>query len=96
MRKLLIYNRVFRDFENFNTSAYGEIYLLAYKMYRANPFTGIGISNYESACLNVPEFHVEMRNYNCASHPHNIYVQFCLRVNYINSLYFIHLFYLRT
>ncbi len=75
--------------KNFNTSAYGEIYLLAYKMYRANPFTGIGISNYESACLNVPEFHVEMKNYNCASHPHNIYVQFLSEGGLITLIVFI-------
>ena len=67
--------RFFEILKNFNTSAYGEIYSLAYKMFRANPFTGIGISNYETACLNIPEFNIEMVNYNCASHPHNIYVQ---------------------
>ena len=58
-------------------------------MYRANPFTGIGISNYESTCLNVPEFHIEMKNYNCASHPHNIYVQFLSEGGLITLIVFI-------
>ncbi len=35
----------FKIIRNFNTSAYGEIYLLAYKMFINNPITGIGINN---------------------------------------------------
>ena len=61
--------------KNFDTSAYGEIYNLAFKMFMQNPLTGVGISNYQSACLNIPKFKKEMKNYDCASHPHNIYVQ---------------------
>ncbi len=61
--------------KNFKTSAYGEIYLLAYKMYKDHPLTGIGISNYKFACLNVDKYNKQMKHYNCASHPHNIYIQ---------------------
>ena len=32
---------------NFSTSAYGEIYLLSYKMFIDNPITGIGINNFK-------------------------------------------------
>ena len=38
--------------KNFKSSAYGEIYSLGFKMFKENPFTGVGISNYQFACLN--------------------------------------------
>ena len=40
----------FKILRNFNTSAYGEIYLLAYKMFINNPITGIGINNFKYLC----------------------------------------------
>ena len=65
----------FEIIKNFSTSAYGEIYLLSYKMFLDNPITGIGINNFRYLC-NYDEFYKNMMlNYDCASHPHNIYVQ---------------------
>tara|TARA_B100000575_G_C23124238_1_gene651095 strand:- start:1091 stop:2413 length:1323 start_codon:yes stop_codon:yes gene_type:complete len=61
--------------KNFNTSAYGEIYLLSYKMFKDNPLTGIGISNFKFLCENIKKYNEMMVNYNCTSHPHNTYVQ---------------------
>ena len=65
----------FKIIRNFNTSAYGEIYLLAYKMFINNPITGIGISNFEYICKTNDFYKKLMINYDCASHPHNIYIQ---------------------
>ncbi len=65
----------FKIIKNFNTSAYGEIYLLSYKMFVSNPITGIGISNFEYLCNQIDEYNKLMTNYNCASHPHNTYIQ---------------------
>ena len=59
----------------FNTSAYGEIYLLAYKMFINNPITGIGINNFKYVCETNNFYKNLMINYDCASHPHNIYIQ---------------------
>ena len=61
--------------KNFNTSAYGEIYLLAYKMFVNNPITGIGINNFKFMCETNDFYKNLMVNYDCASHPHNIYIQ---------------------
>ena len=61
--------------KNFKSSAYGEIYSLGFKMFKENPFTGVGISNYQFACLNYESYKKQMVNYDCASHPHNIYIQ---------------------
>ena len=44
-------------------------------MFLDNPITGIGINNFRYLC-NYDEFYKNMMlNYDCASHPHNIYVQ---------------------
>jgi O-antigen ligase len=61
--------------KNFKTSAYGEIYSVGLNMFKNNPLTGVGISNYQTACLNNNKYNKIMINYNCASHPHNIYIQ---------------------
>ena len=64
----------FEVIKNFSTSAYGEIYKLSFKMFLDNPITGIGINNFSYLC-NSNNFYKElMLNYNCASHPHNIYI----------------------
>ena len=42
----------FLKVRNFSTSAYGEIYLLSYKMFIDNPITGIGINNFKFLCNN--------------------------------------------
>ena len=44
-------------------------------MFKENPITGIGISNFQYACKNFQKYKTVMINYNCASHPHNIYLQ---------------------
>ncbi len=65
----------FEVIKNFSTSAYGEIYLLSFKMFIDNPITGIGINNFKYLC-NYNELYKNMMiNYECASHPHNIYIQ---------------------
>ena len=75
--------------KNFNTSAYGEIYLLAYKMFINNPITGIGINNFKYMCETNDFYKNLMVNYDCASHPHNIYINGYQKVGYL----FLHLFY---
>jgi len=61
--------------QNFKTSAYGEIYLLSIRMFKDNIITGIGISNFEYLCKKEKKYKNMMNNYQCASHPHNIYIQ---------------------
>ncbi len=65
----------FEVIKNFSTSAYGEIYLLSYKMFLNNPITGIGINNFKYLCDYDETYKNMMINYDCASHPHNIYIQ---------------------
>ncbi len=74
--------------KNFNSSAYGEIYHVALKMFMDNPITGIGISNYEDLCLSENKYRNIMKNYNCASHPHNLYLQWLSEGGLITFLLF--------
>jgi len=61
--------------QNFSSSAYGEIYKVGLIMFLDNPITGVGISNYQTNCINISKYKNLMVNYDCASHPHNIYIQ---------------------
>ncbi len=61
--------------ENFSSSAYGEIYSVGLNMFLDNPITGVGISNYQTSCINITKYKDMMVNYDCASHPHNLYIQ---------------------
>ena len=85
----------FKIIENFKTSAYGEIYLLSYKMFLDNPISGIGINNFEYMCKNFDNYKNMMSNYNCASHPHNIYIQWLTEGGIIViSCFLLYLFYM--
>ncbi len=77
---------------NFNTSAYGEIYSLSFKMFADNPITGIGINNFKYICETNDNYKKLMINYNCASHPHNIYIQWLSEGGLF--VFFIFIFYL--
>ena len=85
----------FEIIKNFDTSAYGEIYLLSFKMFLDNPITGIGINNFKYLC-NYNELYKNMMiNYECASHPHNIYIQWLAEGGLIVFILFIvYLFFL--
>ena len=81
--------------KNFSTSAYGEIYKLSFKMFLDNPITGIGINNFKYLCDNNESYKEIMINYDCASHPHNIYIQWLTEGGIIVFILFnIYLFYL--
>ena len=75
--------------KNFKTSAYGEIYLLSFKMFLDNPITGIGINNFKYLCNNNEFYKNMMVNYDCASHPHNIYIQWLTEGGIIVFILFI-------
>ena len=79
----------FEVIKNFSTSAYGEIYMLSFKMFLDNPITGIGINNFKYLCNNNKQYKNMMMNYNCASHPHNIYIQWLTEGGLIVLILFI-------
>jgi O-antigen ligase len=75
--------------ENFSSSAYGEIYKVGLSMFLDNPITGVGISNYQASCTNINKYNDMMVNYDCASHPHNLYLQWLSEGGIITFISFI-------
>ena len=78
--------------KNFTSSAYGEIYSLSFEMFKKNPLTGIGLSNFEYLCESESYYNKLMINYSCASHPHNTYIQWLSEGGLI--IFFLFLIYL--
>tara|TARA_B100000963_G_scaffold202670_1_gene176443 strand:- start:594 stop:965 length:372 start_codon:yes stop_codon:yes gene_type:complete len=58
-------------------------------MFSDNPITGIGISNFKYLCQNKELYKNMMTNYDCASHPHNIYIQWLVEGGLIVFVSFI-------
>ena len=85
----------FEIVKNFSTSAYGEIFRLSFEMFKSNPITGIGLNNFQELCLNNDIYREMIVNYDCASHPHNTYIQwltegglivFCIFIFYLGMI----------
>ena len=77
---------VIKDFQN---SAYGEIYKVSIKMFMDNKFLGIGLNNFMDLCNKKNEYRNLMINYDCATHPHNIYIQWLAETGIIGLIIFI-------
>ena len=64
-------------------------------MFLQNKITGIGISNFKFLCNFEDDYNKMMINYECASHPHNIYIQWLVEGGLIVFILFIlYLFFL--
>ena len=63
-------------------------------MFLDNPITGIGINNFKFLCNHIQIYKNMMANYDCASHPHNIYIQWLVEGGIIVFIFFLgYLFY---
>jgi O-antigen ligase len=82
---------IIKVLENFSSSAYGEIYKVGINMFLDNPITGVGISNYQTSCINISKYKRLMVNYDCASHPHNLYIQWLAEGGIITFISFLFL-----
>ncbi len=66
----------FKIIKNFDNSVYFAIYSSASKMWLDNPFTGVGLNNFEFVCKKIDKYKLNTKNYGeCSSHPHNFYLQ---------------------
>ena len=75
--------------KNFDQSAYGEIYNLGLQMFKDHKFSGIGLNNFTFLCNNDERYNNMLQNYNCTTHPHNIYLQWLIEAGIIGFLIFI-------
>lgn len=75
---------------NFGKSIYYQIYHDAFKMWQDNPITGVGLNNYEKACIENKKYRSKKINYgDCSAHPHNTYIQFISETGIVGFLFFI-------
>ena len=57
--------------QNFKESPYGQIYILAIKMWQDHYLQGVGLNNFTFMCNNDDRYRNLIEKYNCVSHPHN-------------------------
>ena len=71
--------------KDFRKSPYGDVYTLAFQMYKDNKFMGIGLNNFSYLCKTNTKYMRET----CWSHPHNFYLQWLTETGTIGFLLFI-------
>ncbi len=81
--------KFFEILKDFDNSAYGEIYLSAFYMWKDYKFFGIGLNNFNTVCINENKYKKYNQNYGCTTHPHNIYIQALVETGIIGFLIFI-------
>ena len=84
----------FEVLQNFDDSAYGQIYSLAIKMWKDHPYQGIGLNNFTYLCNNDQRYKNAIQNYNCVTHPHNFYLQWLVETGIIGFFLFLIYIYL--
>jgi len=75
--------------KNFKESAYGEIYLTSFNMWKDNILLGIGLNNFSLLfCDKQNKYSKYHQNLECTTHPHNIYLQALLESGLIGFVIF--------
>jgi len=74
---------------NFDDSAYGQIYNLGWKIFLDHKFFGAGLNNFTHLCNNDDRYKNKLKNFDCVSHPHNIYLQWLAECGLIGLIFFI-------
>ncbi len=75
--------------QNFDDSAYGQIYSLAMQMWKDHPYQGIGLNNFTYLCNNDQRYKNLIQNYNCVTHPHNFYLQWLVETGIFGFFLFL-------
>ena len=75
--------------KNFKESAYGEIYLTSFQIWKNNIFFGIGLNNFSLLFCDKQNIYSKYhQNLDCTTHPHNIYLQALLESGLIGFFIF--------
>ena len=82
--------KFYKVIKNFDDSIYYQIYKDAFRMWQDNLITGVGLNNFEKACIENEKYRSKKINYgNCSAHPHNTYIQFISETGIIGFVFFI-------
>ncbi len=79
--------RFYDVIKNFNNSAYGEIYLTSFNIWKDNIFFGIGLNNFTAVC-NSSKYKKFHKDFGCTTHPHNLYIQALVESGIIGFILF--------
>ena len=58
-------------------------------MYKEKIYTGIGLNNFQSNCINNKNYYSELNNIGCVTHPHNFYLQWLIETGPLGLTIFI-------
>jgi len=75
--------------KNFKDSPYGQIYSLGIQMFNEHKFQGIGMNNFTYLCQYDDRYKNLIKNYDCPSHPHNIYLQWMTETGVFGLMFFL-------
>ena len=75
--------------KNFEDSPYGQIYNLGIKMFNDHKLQGVGMNNFTYLCKNDDRYKNLIKNYDCPSHPHNIYLQWMTETGIFGLIFFL-------
>ena len=73
------------------TSQYGAHYVTAYQIFRDFPLIGSGIKTFRVVCQNkkYENYNINWIKHRCATHPHNVVLEFLSELGIIGSLLFL-------
>jgi hypothetical protein len=75
--------------KNFKDSPYGQIYKVGIKMFYDHKLQGVGMNNFTYLCKNDDRYKNLINNYDCPSHPHNIYLQWMIETGIFGLIFFL-------
>ena len=75
--------------KNFKDSPYGQIYKVGIKMFYDHKLQGVGMNNFTYLCKNDDRYKNLINNYDCPSHPHNIYLQWMVETGIFGLIFFL-------
>jgi hypothetical protein len=98
--KNIVHSKNHNFLESILQTQYGAHYITAYQIFKDYPFLGSGIKTFRVVCENkkYENYNIPRIKYRCATHPHNVVLEFLSELGIVGILlfllFFIYLFYI--